>query len=416
MSLSPREIRPIPDPEDPAGPGSQLREARHRANLSLEGVATQLRLDRRTVRALEESDFEHLPAPTFVRGYIRSYARLLGLPPGPILEAFDNQGITTPAILADITQRPQARSSDFPVRLVSYAVIAGLVFMVVMWWHSRESLPGPPPAGDLVAEAPPGGAPAPRTEASAAEAEAPATASVSASPPAAGPDSSSSGPPSPLAARTAPETAATPAQDARAPTAPRPDAAVSPAAGAPQSAPAPETSAAAPLSAQPGAPRRETAGDPLAGLYSGRAGDAPAPAASRPAPSADPAAPETTRAPAEPIPSDVAGGRLNLEFAEDSWVEVYDESGIRHVYRLARAGDTVNVYGTPPFKILLGYARAATVLFDGEAVDIDAYIRGNTARFAVGPEGLGRFPVPPSPEPEEAAPARAEAPDERVSP
>ena len=140
--------------EDSTGPGSQLREARHEAKYSLEEVAARLHLDRGMVRALEENDFDKLPAATFVRGYIRSYARLLDLPPGPILEAFDHQGLAPPAIIADITQHPQANSSDVPVRLATYLVAAGLVLMVIMWWSSRENVLPAVPSIEVAANTP----------------------------------------------------------------------------------------------------------------------------------------------------------------------------------------------------------------------------------------------------------------------
>ena len=56
-----------------------LRAAREAAGLSLDEVAQQLKLAPRQVRALEEDDFGVLPGRTFVRGFVRNYARLLNL-------------------------------------------------------------------------------------------------------------------------------------------------------------------------------------------------------------------------------------------------------------------------------------------------------------------------------------------------
>ena len=69
------------DPFDMRGPGARLREAREAANISLDRIAMSLLLDPKIVEALEEDDFDRLPAPTFVRGYLRGYARVLGVRP-----------------------------------------------------------------------------------------------------------------------------------------------------------------------------------------------------------------------------------------------------------------------------------------------------------------------------------------------
>src|SRR5438477_12689561 len=59
--------------------GAQLRAAREALGLSQEIVAQQLKLAPRQVRALEEDDYAKLPGRTFVRGFVRNYARAFGL-------------------------------------------------------------------------------------------------------------------------------------------------------------------------------------------------------------------------------------------------------------------------------------------------------------------------------------------------
>lgn len=69
------------------GPGMQLRMLREAAGLSLDDVSHHLKLARRQVVAIENDDHGALPGPTFVRGFIRNYARLLRVDPQPLLEA-----------------------------------------------------------------------------------------------------------------------------------------------------------------------------------------------------------------------------------------------------------------------------------------------------------------------------------------
>jgi len=71
----------------PLSAGALLREAREAAGMSIDAVAQQLKLAPRQVQALEDGDFAHLPGRTFVRGFMRNYARLLRLDPDAVLGA-----------------------------------------------------------------------------------------------------------------------------------------------------------------------------------------------------------------------------------------------------------------------------------------------------------------------------------------
>ncbi|HEY5790055.1 MAG TPA: helix-turn-helix domain-containing protein, partial [Gammaproteobacteria bacterium] len=75
----------------PASPGQLLREARERAKQSLGDVAAQLNLTVTVIDALERDAYGQLPSAVFVRGYIKNYARLLGLPATDLVAQFDGQ-------------------------------------------------------------------------------------------------------------------------------------------------------------------------------------------------------------------------------------------------------------------------------------------------------------------------------------
>ena len=59
--------------------GSTLREARERRQLGLDQAEAETKVRARYLRALEDEDFESIPGPTYVRGFLRSYAAFLGL-------------------------------------------------------------------------------------------------------------------------------------------------------------------------------------------------------------------------------------------------------------------------------------------------------------------------------------------------
>ncbi len=307
-------------PEDGSGnPGRRLREARTAAKLTQDDVALRLRLDRRIVDALERDDYRELPEPTFVRGYLRGYARLLGLPPGPIVEAYDRQGHAPPGLVPDIASRPQVRSTDMPVRLVTYAIVAVLVTLGVLWWRF-ERAPEPVPL-DLAGRAAP-------------------TAATPA-------------PSAPVAAETTP------------PPAPRAEAA------APTAAP---PAAAAPVVPPPAAPGKS---QPTA---------APAATQTVAAPPAAVSGPPATGATAPPTTSATTGGpdRLVLRLKHDSWVEVYERGGKRLYFNQAKAGQVLSLTGTPPFRVILGYARDAQVEYNGAPFDTAPHTSRDIARFSVG--------------------------------
>ena len=59
--------------------GGLFRQTRERQRLSLEQIASRTRIQQHHLHALEEEDFASLPAKVFVKGFVRSYARALGL-------------------------------------------------------------------------------------------------------------------------------------------------------------------------------------------------------------------------------------------------------------------------------------------------------------------------------------------------
>lgn len=73
---------------DTLGLGERLRSARKAHALSLEQVAESLHLDETLVLALEAEQFESMGAPVFVRGHLKAYARLVGLPEEAVLGAY----------------------------------------------------------------------------------------------------------------------------------------------------------------------------------------------------------------------------------------------------------------------------------------------------------------------------------------
>ncbi len=65
--------------------GEVLKEERISHHLSLEELAKRTRIRQEYLKALENNEFSKLPAATFVKGYIKTYARVLGFDAQPPL-------------------------------------------------------------------------------------------------------------------------------------------------------------------------------------------------------------------------------------------------------------------------------------------------------------------------------------------
>src|SRR5882672_3992851 len=94
--------------------GTLLKAAREAAGWSQEAVAQQLKLAPRQVRAIEEDDYARLPGRTFVRGFVRNYARLVNLDPDAVVAALPSGEPTSP--LERLTYTPSSRPmGELPV-------------------------------------------------------------------------------------------------------------------------------------------------------------------------------------------------------------------------------------------------------------------------------------------------------------
>ena len=141
MSLS-TEAAAAPAPVPEPGPGSLLHQARLDRQLSIEEAAQKLRLAPKQLQAIEQDDYARLPGPTYVRGYLRSYAQLLGLAPETVIARYNCQpAAAAPVDLAKHTPTPQM-SSDHHVIKITTLVVAGLILgLAAIWWHGRDDSP-----------------------------------------------------------------------------------------------------------------------------------------------------------------------------------------------------------------------------------------------------------------------------------
>lgn len=142
--------------------GAWLRSAREAEALSIEAVAQQLKLAPRQVRALEEGNFADLPGRTFVRGFVRNYARLLRLDPEAVVAALPGTEVA-PALEGPTIGSTSRPMGELPVTQASrggswsrWAIPVALIAAVVVAAGYEVLRPGTmvPRTGTAVAPRP----------------------------------------------------------------------------------------------------------------------------------------------------------------------------------------------------------------------------------------------------------------------
>jgi hypothetical protein len=81
-----------------------LRAQRDRASLSIEDIARVTRIPERSIRQLEEGRFEELPADVFVRGFLRSYARVIGVSADDVVRRYAMCGLDPAPVASELAQ------------------------------------------------------------------------------------------------------------------------------------------------------------------------------------------------------------------------------------------------------------------------------------------------------------------------
>lgn len=326
-------------PEVAAGsrvnPGDTLRQAREGKAWSLPEVAARLNLTPASLANLEAGAFDKLPGHTFSRGYIRAYAKLLGLDQAVLVQAFD-QYTGTNAQGSNVhglgrIEEPSRLAHNL-LRIVSLMLVLALVGGGFLWWQDKTTARGTDPtnvalehveveSADGTTQIHPLDEPEDQAVVAAREGEPTALSLGQGQTPV---DPATTGTPATTTTQPSATVAQTPATVATPVPAPVPNAATTPAAPAPVATPA-------------------------------------------------------------PVEAPVAGqGQVGMNFVADCWTQVTDATGKVLYSGLKRGGENLQVSGKPPLSIRLGVANAAQVTYNGQAVDVAPFTKGNTARMKLG--------------------------------
>jgi cytoskeleton protein RodZ len=311
------------------GPGKLLTDARLKLGLEPQNVAEMLHLREYQIRALEADDFENLPEPTYVKGYLRAYCQLLSLDADKIVKMYSD--VVQPPVresFEGLATEKQAASNDNLVKLVSIAMVALVAGLAITFWlTSRE------PATETTPDSA-------STEMSAVtpEEEVPTTVINE--------------PEKPEAPSVVPHAPAEPAPQAEVKSPVKPESL------------SPQVEKTAPIVETPSAPAPVATEKPEAAPVTSSAGIN----------KESSLLPETDAS---------AHTRLLIKVMQESWVDVRDAKGNKLIYESVPAGREIPLEGLAPFSVFLGNASGVQVMLNGKPYDFSSYRRGQTARFKI---------------------------------
>ena len=308
--------------------GGALRTEREKQALSIQDVASKLRLSPKQIEAIEADHFAKLPEPTIVRGFIRNYAKLLKINAEPLLDAYTV--IVPTNAQYELTVKPssnmQVTSGDKP-KTSSY-IWAGILALLALgaWLFYQNYIEKPSPtkpsanvegSSNLISE------PLPQSALPAAE----------------------RAPQETTALQPSTELVLPPAADAT--VLPAPLAVPVPAGSA---NPAPIKSNAATVSALP------LSAAPIAAEQ--------LPVAEQP-----------------PVAPSAGTARLEFSATQETWISVVDAKGKTIYDKIIFAGSRESIEAKQPLNIVVGNAGATSLNVNGKSIDLAPHSRNNVARI-----------------------------------
>lgn len=343
-------------------PGEQLQREREKLNFSIEEIAEALHLRPAVIIGLEQDNYDEIPVPTYRRGYLRAYAKYVNIDEARILDAyqarFGNQETVERKVAPVSVKKPPSRIAGVLFKLVTLAVILGLIAVTVMWWQSRGggTPPGLEDSSALTVEE----GTDTNTESGILADE--GTRSENA------------------------ETAMNPSDD------PMPTAQAN--------APADATDSPSTTLSEMDTALSSTDADTVSqDTQQPAIEDTTNPSANDGQASAEPTGEDITReeepqeASSEIASTDAAdentgeaiSNRLELTFNQQSWTEIYDASNQRVFVGLQEPGTSASVDGEPPYRLTIGNSTGVELRYQGEVVDLGERAgANNVARFTLG--------------------------------
>lgn len=333
------------EPPTELGLGAQLRLARERAGLGRAEVARNLRVTDRVIECLEYELFDELPAPIYVRGYLRQYAALLRMPPEEMVHLYNRTCAERPAplIRESLRQRLVDRQFGFRVWPVLTVLVAAATLLGLWLFGGQPNLSQ---VSDVLQDKP-------------ATNAMPGTGTTTMS----GGQQQSS---------VVPQKTPTPAKP-----------------GEQRAMPVGRDEATA-VSDNSHSPAGQDWQPDRAMSAKERARDNPDANANGQPPPGSLSGQETQQSiqsglAASSSTAAVPGLRdVQFQFSKDCWIEVRDADGRKILVSMGRAGETRSIRAKAPLAVMLGNASGVAILVDGKKFDFSKYLnKSQISRFRI---------------------------------
>lgn len=314
-------------------PGLSLVRARQEKNLTQEEVAARLHLSANQIRLLEDNDYEDLPEATYVKGYIRNYAKLLGIDSVVLIAAYLER--VSPKMNDTVelvaTSQQSTKVSDESKAMYSIVGIVVLVVAVVAIWIGSQTTTDQSSAQQTEAV----------TETSEQSGELFGPSSEDQSIGDAEDEADSK--------KTADQELLEPAY--------------------PSATPANNVPAEVSVKQEGVQPKQQQTES----------------IKQAPDTITETTKPESNENKEVNLPQSTQSiDELVLFFEQDSWADVRDTNGKKLLYKTINKGRVVSIKGIAPFNIFLGNADGVKLSYNGKQIDFEEYKRGLIARFTVG--------------------------------
>ncbi|NVK58221.1 MAG: DUF4115 domain-containing protein [Alteromonadaceae bacterium] len=122
-------------------PGQVLREAREQQGLTQQAIAEKLYLKVGIIDDIEQNRIDEQTSITFIKGYVRLYAKTLGLNQAEMISVFEQYHTTPkpPAKLQSFSRRVAKQAHDDRWMMVTYGIALILTAGIVIWWYQQSA-------------------------------------------------------------------------------------------------------------------------------------------------------------------------------------------------------------------------------------------------------------------------------------
>lgn len=335
MSNTPTELS---EDIEVIGPGQMLAEARAKMGLTQQQVAEQLNFRPTLVSNIEQEIFDSNLPDTFNRGYLKNYAKLVGVDEQEVLASYEMLGVAAKqrTELQSFSKITEKEAQHSRLMWISYLILAALIASTVLYYLQDAS-------NNALTIAPQ------PTQSSASDAQDPAVvASVSVA-----------------EKKSEPAAPSTEASQISTPQSNKPQPILNSLADA-SSAKFEEDIAESTIHSTAPNTTQNASEKPIQTVVAKTVELAP-----------------THQQELEAEVPSAAQVNAIFSFAGDCWVNIYDGAGERIAWGIKKAGYVMELNGVAPFKVTVGKPELVAIDFNGESIDMSKYNVGNIAKFTL---------------------------------